>query len=115
MLVKQQPAFVVSTAAYASNQSQKDMHRTMGGNAPVSIQMMKENINYGVVSQSSNLQASEIWKEPPEPDFPQFLIEKMDLDEMKQEIMQKADLLREKIQQRKEEEIKKIKEENHRK
>ena len=48
-----------------------------------------------------------MWKEPPEPNFPQILIEKMDLDEYKNDLQEKAENLRERISQRKEEEGKK--------
>lgn len=50
---------------------------------------------------------NEIWREPPEIDFPECLIEKLDLDKMKSDFQTKADSLRDRLAQRKEEEEKK--------
>ena len=41
---------------------------------------------------------NEIWKEPPEIDFPACLIEKLDLPSLKQDLLEKADNLRDRIQ-----------------
>lgn len=49
----------------------------------------------------------EIWREPPELDFPQCLIDKLDLVELRDDLMDKAETLRNRILARKEEEEKK--------
>jgi superfamily II DNA or RNA helicase len=47
---------------------------------------------------------AEIWKEPPQVNFPQFFIDKMNLPKFKQDLQDKADKLKARIMQRKEEE-----------
>ena len=66
--------------------------------------MQKENIIQGGIKEPSAL---EIWKELPEPDFPQCLLEVLDLKEVHEDLLQKAEKLRVRLQQRKEEEEKK--------
>jgi len=43
------------------------------------------------------LNSNEIWKEPPEPDFPSCLLDKLDLKEFHQELLDKAENLRERL------------------
>jgi CRISPR/Cas system CMR subunit Cmr6 (Cas7 group RAMP superfamily) len=47
---------------------------------------------------------NEIWREPPQINFPQCLIDKLNLEEMHIDLQQKADKLKSRIMQRKEEE-----------
>ena len=47
---------------------------------------------------------NEIWKEPPQINFPQCLIDKLKLEELHVDLLGKADKLKDRIMQRKEEE-----------
>ncbi len=47
---------------------------------------------------------NEIWKEPPQINFPQCLIDKLKLEELHLDLQSKADKLKDRIMQRKEEE-----------
>ena len=73
--------------------------------------MLAPTVNSSVTgsARDSNLQdkINEIWREGPNVNFPAHLIEKLDLEDLRNDLIEKADKLRTRLQQRKEEEERK--------